>query len=685
MKKVFIFAGTTEGRILAETLVEQGIACHVSVATEYGKQVMQEHPLLEIKKGRLDVAGMEQALLADEFAAVVDATHPYAVEVSKNIAESCAFCKLPYLRLQRDTSEGAQGTERFVFTDAAECAAFLEKQSGNVLLTTGSKDLAVFCREESLKARLFARVLPGIESIQICERLQLPGKQIIAMQGPFSEELNSALLKQYQISWMVTKESGSTGGVPEKIAAAGKCGVAVCVIGNPEQSEGLRFEAVCDKLSELLGTTISCRKKIHISLIGMGMGTEGNMTVDAAEAYKTADCVFGAKRLLEVGNKTKTYPYYLSKDILPCLEELLNNEIGYQAEYKVAILFSGDSGFYSGCEKLYQELQIWAGKQAAEITMKIYPGISSVSYLAAKASVSWQNAAILSTHGKAEWEENLIRCVESHEKTFALTSGLEDVKKIAELLKRTFGRNSALQTVLGYRLSYPDEQVWRLSLEECAELEQAGIYTCLILNSDAGNQLKRDFITHGLADETFLRDAVPMTKEEVREVVISKLRLTPGAVVYDIGSGSGSVAIEIARCSEQIFVHAVEHKELAVELIRKNQEKFGVRNLSVVQGHAPEVLEQLPMPTHVFIGGSDGCLAQIVETLQNKKVTVEGAIRVVMTAVSLETVAEAMELLKNQHLAKVEMVQMQVSRSKEIGRYHMMQAENPIYIISFEL
>lgn len=715
LKKILIFAGTTEGRRLAEVLAEAQVPCVVCVATEYGAQVMREHALIELMQGRLDAAGMQKLMEGEAFLAVVDATHPFAVAVSENIRVSAEKVGVPYLRLQRNTcTENAlenalvntseNASDLYYFKDHTACAEFLTQTKGNVLLTTGSKELAAYCAENSLRERLYARVLPGVESIRLCDQAGLPGSRILALQGPFSEELNLAVIKQYGISWMVTKESGHAGGYEEKLAAARKAGISVCVIGNPEKAQGLSFAQTLEQIRVMTGSIITQRRRLRISLIGMGMGSRDGITVGALEACGSAAYVFGAKRLLAMAEQigavsasgAKQYPYYLAEDILPHLDRVMeenkNESSLWENDTEVAVLFSGDSGFYSGCEKLCRELREWAKRHEAadetcRIAIQIYPGISSVSCMAAAVGVSWQDAGIFSTHGKGTkdvWAEALLKTVRSHEKTFVLTSGVEDVREIGALMEREMERIPEYQILIvtGCALSYPEQEVAERTPRECMALDKEGIYTCLILrDTAAGSKIQ---ITHGLPDSSFIRGGtplIPMTKEEVREVAVSKLHLTADAVVYDIGSGTGSVAVEIGRCHPDITVYALEHKETAARLIQQNVEKFDLDNIRVVNASAPEGFEELPAPTHAFIGGSDGRLKEILNALRRKSETV----RVVVTAVSLETVAELTDRLSETYVEAAEVVQMQVSRAKLLGSHHLMQAENPVYVISFDL
>ena len=360
-EKVLIYAGTTEGRLLAQELSRAHIACDVHVATEYGQMVMPELAGVKVCVGRLDVEEMRALLKRNgqnNYAAVVDATHPFATEVSANIRESTKGSGIPYLRLQRRMDDGIcsipenesmkerAGTVH-VFADYESCVQALTDTSGNILLTTGSKELAVFA---PLKERLFVRVLPGLESIGLCEKAGIRGKQILAMQGPFSEEMNLAMIHQFSIRYLVTKASGAHSGFQEKLAAAQKAGITACVIGKQEQEQGMSYAQVTETLSRLLGHTISGRPEVEISLIGIGMSA-ATLTQEAKRALEESDVVFGAERMLEVvENSKETYPFYLAKDILPVLRQKESQMDGQKL--KVSILFSGDTGFYSGTEKI---------------------------------------------------------------------------------------------------------------------------------------------------------------------------------------------------------------------------------------------------------------------------------------------------------------------------------------------
>ena len=698
MKKIVIFAGTTEGRRLSEILADAGIAHTVCVATEYGEIVMRdqtdaeaarakEQSLVSLHRGRMDRKQIEEFLRNEGYEIVVDATHPYARVVTENLRGAVAALQTSekkaqspiYLRLEREISETPEAEDPAVsiryFESNADCAKALENTEGNILLTTGSKELATYCASGRLHDRLYVRILPGRESLELCMEQGIKGRQILALQGPFSTEMNVAILKQYDIRHMVTKNSGRTGGYQEKLEAAKMLGIPVYVI-QPARKAGdtYSFAGICGKLEQLCDCKLSGQGSMEIRLAGIGMGSKDGQTQEVQHAIETADILLGAERMIErYSAKIEKRPYYMTEQILPYLEQLQKNGLTEQKDpLRVTVLFSGDTGFYSGCRKLYVALQETIAAGTLNAGVQILPGISSVVSLAARVGESYEDAAILSMHGKKL--NRLSATVESHEKVFLLTSGSEDIRKIGRLLAEA-GLTDC-EVIVGYQLSYQEESIRILTPGQCEEITEEGLYTCLIRNP----HWQPERLTHGRADICFLRDAkTPMTKEEVREVSICKLHLTQNAVVYDIGSGTGSVAIEIAGVPGRVQVYAIERKPEAVELLRKNREQFHMDNIQIIEALAPEGLEELPVPTHAFIGGSGGRLLDILQNLYRKN----PHMRIVINAISMETIAELKEVLDTFPVEEEEILQMQVSRVKKLLSYHLPQAENPVWICSF--
>ena len=697
MKKVLVFAGTTEGRELAELLADSNIKCSVCVAADYALELMNDKRL-DVHCGRLTEEEMEVLMRDGKFDVVVDATHPYAQIVSQNVRQAADMESISLIRLRRSTESAEEG---FVsFKTHEECSAWLSFQTGNILLTTGSKDLGSYAKNETIKNHLFVRVIPGEESIRLCTANGITGRQIIAMQGPFSAQMNECILREYSIDWMVTKISGHAGGFEEKVEAAKKAGVGVCAIlppsenvcqteisGDERKSSMYICENVYDtakKLELLLKEDILSKRSRKIILSGIGMGNTDGMTREAYHAFEEAEVIFGAERMLEnLPGKGIKVPYYRADDIISYLIE-------HPQYTKVAAAFSGDSGFYSGAQSMKKALEEANEKGILKSETTILPGISSVSALAARLGVSWNDAVLASIHGR---RANVVNLVRKNTKVFLLLSGKNDFEMLVNKFREA-GINH-VKISAGYRLSYPDEKLFTFYLDEFEtklfDLPE-GVYTCLIENEDCEEQI----LTPGIDDEIFSRTKVPMTKNEVRVLSISRLELTKNAVVYDVGSGTGSVSIECARLSPDIFVFAIEQKEEAANLTKENAARLGLSDqIVVINKKAPEGFEELPTPTHVFIGGSSGALSDILSAIQKKLIVKENTkgktdkaskgVRVVINAVSLETIAQITKLIQTYPVKHVQLTQIQASRAHKLGSYNLMQAQNPVLIASFNL
>lgn len=225
--KIVLFSGTTEGRRLSCTLAKLGAQITVCVATEYGAEEQGTAPGITVHTGRMEIPAMVQLLQDADLC--IDATHPYAAAVTANIRQAAEQTRVPCKRLMRPASVLPEGS--LTAPDAAAAAALLQNTTGNILLTTGAKELPAFA---GLGAqRLYPRVLPVAESLRACENAGIPHRNIIAMQGPFSAELNVALLRQFAIRYLVTKDGGPQGGFAEKADAAQRTGATLVVIRRP--------------------------------------------------------------------------------------------------------------------------------------------------------------------------------------------------------------------------------------------------------------------------------------------------------------------------------------------------------------------------------------------------------------------------------------------------------------------
>ena len=657
MYSLCVFAGTTEGRRLVEFLAGQPVSVLACAATEYGGALIAEGGNVEISARRLDAGEMAALFARRRFDAVIDATHPYAVQASKSIAAACGATGTEYLRLNRGGGEEADGA---VYVDSVQGAAdWLAAHPGTALLAMGSKELAPYAAVENGRERFYPRVLPMASSLAACEAAGFAPSHIIAMQGPFSLEMNVATLRAIRADYLVTKDSGDSGGFADKLRAARQAGARCVVIGRPPQPEGLDYGQLVRLLLERFGLADVRR----IDVVGIGMGSPDTLTFEARQALEAADCFIGAARMLEA----------VSRFSKPAFAEIspakIASVISENPQYRrVAVVMSGDTGFFSGTKKL---LPLLEGHR-----VRVLPGLSSMQVLCARLGVSWDDAKAVSLHGR---EGSVVPQLQRHGKVFALTDGADALRRVCGDLCAA-GMGDALVSV-GQRLSYPDEAVLTGTAQELRDADCAPLSAMLIRRHAFSMALPV-----GLPDEAFVRQSgeggrtVPMTKSEARAVSVSKLRLTPNAVVWDVGAGTGSVSVEAALLCPEGHVYAVECRQDAAVLIEQNAERFALRNLTVVRGTAPEALDALDAPSHVFIGGSSGSMGEIIEAALRKNPRA----RFVVNVIALESVAELAGLIRKLGFSEAEVVQLSVARSRLAGSYHLMSGLNPIWIAAMQ-
>ena len=649
MSKILLFAGTTEGKNLAAACRNQGLELWVSVATEYGKTRIEPADNVHVLCGRKDAEGIAELLGEIKPELVIDATHPYAAVVTENVKAACVEKGVEYLRLLRD---GGAEDDSFVFVEDTEsAAAYLNTVDGKVLLTTGSKELDKYTAVDNFAERIYARILPMADGIQRAVDLGYKYSHIIGMQGPFSYEINKATMEMLGVTWMVTKDTGAEGGFTDKVEAAADCGVKSIVIKRPLKEEGLCYGECLDLLKKRYGL----EPKKEVTILGIGMGDGDTLTLEAEKACREAELIIGAKRIAEsLSSFGKPLEFaVLAKDI----EKIIRSS----AALKIAVAMSGDTGFFSGTKKLLPLL--------SDLEVKVLPGISSIPYFCSRIGESWDDALLVSAHGRYC---NLVGKIRSNPKVFALTGGDMGIKEIVDALcENGLGK---VDLVVGENLSYENERITRGTAEELKGKDFDSLAVILALNEAA----KEAAVTQGLEDDAFLRAEVPMTKQEIRAVTLAKLKLFRDSVCWDVGAGTGSVSLEMAKTAEDGFVYAVEKEDDACELIEKNMGHLGVTNVQVVKGLAPEALKELPAPTHVFIGGSSGSMIPIIEAALEKNPSV----RVVMNTVTVESLGDVAEAVKALGLINEDYVQLSAARGRKLGRYHLMTAQNPVFIVS---
>ena len=397
---------------------------------------------------------------------------------------------------------------------------------------------------------------------------------------------------------------------------------------------------------------------MNVTLIGMGSGQPENLTLQGLAALRQADLILGARRLLAVlpaGCTENRAAAYRPDEVA----ELLQTSGAENA----VLVYSGDTGFYSGASSMMEKLE------ALGVRARVLPGLSSIQLLAAALGRPWQGWNLVSAHGRTC--DPVAECMQGRP-TFFLTGGSEDPATLcAQLEAEGFGD---MQAVVGQCLGTPEEKLFRGSVKELA----AGRFNSLsVLLVEAAEVLPRR--APGLPDEAFERGDVPMTKQEVRAAVLAKLAVHPEDILWDVGAGTGSVSVELALAAPRGRVYAVECRPEGCALIKANREKFRTRNLVLVEGLAPDALSDLPAPDAVFIGGSKGSLAAIVDAALDKNPDA----RICVSAIALETLSAAVAALTAKGRT-VQVSQIAVSRAKAVGGLHLMMAQNPIYLITGE-
>ena len=397
---------------------------------------------------------------------------------------------------------------------------------------------------------------------------------------------------------------------------------------------------------------------MNVTLIGMGSGQPENLTLQGLAALRQADLTLGARRLLAVlpaGCTENRAAAYRPDEVA----ELLQTSGAENA----VLVYSGDTGFYSGASSMMEKLE------ALGVRARVLPGLSSVQLLAAAVGRPWQDWTLVSAHGCAC--DPVSACM-NHKTVFFLTGGAETPATLcATLTAAGLGNAHAL---VGENLGTPDEKIHFGTAQELAGQTFASLSVLLV--EHAVHPERR---TPGLPDEAFIRGEVPMTKQEVRAAALAKLAVRPADTLWDVGAGTGSVSVELALAAPQGHVYAVECEPDACALIRRNREKFAAWNLSLIEGRAPAALEALPAPDAVFIGGTKGSMAAVVDTVLAKNANA----RICIAAIALESLSAAIAAL-TAHGLSAEVTQLAVSRTRPAGRLHLLTANNPIFLITGE-
>ena len=404
---------------------------------------------------------------------------------------------------------------------------------------------------------------------------------------------------------------------------------------------------------------------MKVTLVGTGCGDPGTMTQEVKEAIGSADIIIGAPRLIEavddyVSPGILRIPEITPSAILDTIKNMAKKNDA-QEELNVCVAYSGDSGFYSGTRSLLPLLA------EEEIEAEVMPGISSIQVMSSRLQTPWQDWKLVSAHGT---DCDPVTEVMGGKDVFFLTGGALGPAELCRMLAEA-GLGD-LKVTIGERLSYEDEKITTGTATELAE----GSFDSLSVMVAEAAKSKVD-LAPGIDDGEFIRGDIPMTKQIVRAAIISKMNVEPTDTVWDVGAGTGSVSVELAMKAAKGRVWAIEREPEGCTLIESNKKKFGVWNLNVVPGSAPEALLDLPAPDKAFIGGSGGNLEAIIDAI----LAANPSAQICVSAIVLETMADAVKILAARSL-DTDIVQVSVATSREIGKRHMMMAANPVFIIT---
>ena len=395
---------------------------------------------------------------------------------------------------------------------------------------------------------------------------------------------------------------------------------------------------------------------MQLTLIGMGSGTLSGVTAEGRAYMEQADVLIGAKRLLAelpTDYTAERYNLYQPAEILRVIQTC--------GKAHVCVLYSGDTGFYSGATELQRLLR------QQEIPYRVIPGLSSVQLLSAALGRPWQDWKLVSAHGV---DCDPAASCSSETPTFFLTGGTWTPDAIcAALTDAGFGE---VQAIVGERLGTEGERIVSATVAEVAGQRFDALSVLLIEQLSA---LKKR--APGWPDAAFCRGDVPMTKQEVRAAALAKLGVRPTDTAWDVGAGTGSVSVELALLADRGAVYAIECNNRACSLIRENQQKFCARTLHLVEGRAPDALKELPAPDAVFVGGTKGSMRDVIDLILSKN----PAARICVSAIALETLQSAIDDFRA-HGLDAEITQIAVSRTKAAGGLHMLMANNPIFLIT---
>ncbi len=391
-------------------------------------------------------------------------------------------------------------------------------------------------------------------------------------------------------------------------------------------------------------------------VVGAGPGDRSQLTHAASEVIARCRCAVAAPRHLPLAEKcAKTVPLRRFSETFAEIEREL-------ALGDVAVIVSGDPGIYS--------LMPLLKKRIPKAPLELQPGNSTLQSLCAEAAETWEDVKILSGHGRDISEAKILTTVDRNRTTAFFCGADKNPRWFCSRLASRGLRH--VNVIVGERLSYKDKKITRGEPAELASMDFDALSIVLAVNPTPAPEPK--LLPR---DEDFIRTKTPMTRVEVRAVILAKLGLSEDSVLWDIGAGTGSVSVAAAMICRGGEVHAVDTNAEASALEAENVNKFRLFNVTLHRGSALETIDRLPRPTHVFVGGSGSELPVLLARLSELK-----GVRIVVSAVTLKTFRTASEILSSDKFEDFDAVQINVSKMKKLGESEVMSAQNPVAIFS---
>ncbi len=418
-------------------------------------------------------------------------------------------------------------------------------------------------------------------------------------------------------------------------------------------------------------------KKSKVYVIGIGYKP---LSIKASEVIRTSQVILASKRLFEVFKEYKEFEAVKERiRVINNVDEtieFIKSRIS-DSKSNIILLASGDPLFFGIGRRVIKEF----GKE----TIEIIPDLSSIQMAFSRLKEPWDDAFLMSLHGGPDPEKrrrlpyeihDIPALLIKHKKIAILTDRENNPSEIARVLRQSPVAHS-LSPVMSVceRLGYHDERITEGSLEDIAEMRFSEPNVVVIQRTE--DITHKTDILFGLNEDEFVHSRGLITKDEVRAVVIHKLRLPQRGVFWDIGAGSGSISIEVARLCPGLRVYAIERDSEQLRNIRENKVRFEANNLEIIKGMAPDILSEIPEPDRVFVGGSGGRLREIIDVIDTRI----GSGIIVITATTLETLNDSFSLFKERDY-RVDVVEINVAGLKPLGSGHHLYSKNPVFIIT---